>query len=150
MIDADKQMELAERTFREITADGTLVSHEDMALAYMHRHPDFLKRIGTRRRRAANFIRRLRFRAPIEEKPTFKYRHQSDVALLELQHAGKIGHTFVDADEQPLPDPKPPVSYEDRRYFPVPPTSAQANGQTASGSGEISEDQLPIPDLYIV
>jgi hypothetical protein len=146
MIDADQQLEIARKTFREETADGTMISQDEMALAYMHNHPDFLKRVGTRRRRVANFLRRLRFRAPIEEKPTFKYSHQTSVALYALKN--EMDFVFVDSNEQPIDNPKPPLSYKDRRYFPVKeePVEAPITDAQATNNGFSEQAQLSVVD----
>jgi hypothetical protein len=119
----EEQVNLVKEALLDITEggqEGRIVSHGELALAYMKRHPTFLRRLET-----ANTYREFFLRPPSEgpDKPRYKYRHETSLAIMAMDEEGSIGHVFVDPETgepgEPVEDPQPPLDYRNRRYFPI-------------------------------
>jgi hypothetical protein len=127
----EEQVDLAREALLDITEggrEGRMVSHGELAMAYMRRHPSFVRRLER-----INAYREFFFRQPSEgpSKPPFKYRHQTSLAIMAMEGEGSVGHVFVDPETgEPLKDPKPPLSSSNKRYFPIVPEAAAAQDTT--------------------
>lgn len=148
-ISPEEQVDLAKEALLEITEggrEGRVVSHGELAMAYMKRHPKFLRRLER-----VNAYREFFLRPPSEgpSKPRFTYRHQTSLALMAMQEEGSIGHVFVDPEtEEPIQDPTPPLDFRNKRYFPIVPpveTAAEtAEAAEAPEAGGVPADDAPV------
>jgi hypothetical protein len=119
-ITAERQVDLAREALLDLTEggqEGRMVSHGELAMAYMKRHPSFL-----RRQKRINEFREFFLLQPSEgpSKPPFRYRHQTSLAIMAMEAEGSIGSVFVDPETgEPLENPTRPLDHRDKRYFPV-------------------------------
>lgn len=112
-----EQVDIAREALRDLTEDGRAVSHAELAMAYMRRHPAFL-----RRQRRINEFREFFLMEPSEgpSTPPWRYRHQTSLAIMAMEEEGSVGSVFVDPETgEPLEDPTPPLDYRNKRYFPA-------------------------------
>ena len=113
----DQTETITEQAIKELAADGNeWPGYSEIAVAYMKRHPNYLRKLGTRKQRAAARVRSLFGRPSIEEKAPSKYRNESIWAVHGLQSSSRLEHRFIDKEGRLRKDPPGKLDYRDKRF----------------------------------